>query len=216
MPDYDAIIKAVENDKPLPKNVIDIPDVKESHTSYINCMQELNERIAQLTELVNTGTETLESLKKTLKTVEEERDRLAEEREPKFERVEIGEPYFYVFLNDSGAFIVKETESNELLDRELYKTNNYFHTKERAQKVADKINFLLKLERLHDIYFPNYFPNWNDCYEEKFSIYYDTHKEKYAIQPYTIMKYEASVYFPTLEIAQKVCDILNAELEEKV
>lgn len=41
MPDYDAIIKAVENDKPLPKNVIDIPDVKESHTSYINRMQEL-------------------------------------------------------------------------------------------------------------------------------------------------------------------------------
>ena len=181
----------------------------------MNDIKQLEERIAQLTELVKTGTETLESLKKTLKTVEEERDRLAEEREPRFERVEIGESYFYVFLNDSGAFIVKETESNELLDRELYKTNNYFHTKERAQKIADKINFLLKLERLHDIYCPDYVPDWDDDDEYKYTVYYDGKDKCYGINKFCIVEYKPDVVFPTSEIAQKVCNILNEELEEK-
>lgn len=184
----------------------------------MNDIEKLEERIAQLTELVKTGTETIESLKETLKTVEKERDRLAEERrerEPKFERVGIGESYFYVFLNDYGAFIVKGTESNELLDRELYKTNNYFHTKERAQKVADKINLLLKLERLHDIYCPNYVPNWDNEDERKYVVYYDNQSKCYKINSFYVTEYKPDVAFPTSEIAQKVCDILNEELEEK-
>lgn len=183
----------------------------------MNDIKQLNERIAQLTELVKTGTETIESLKETLKTIEEERDRLAEERrerEPKFERVEIGESYFYVFLNDYGAFIVKETESNELLDRELYKTNNYFHTKQRAQEVADKINFLMKLERLHDIYCPNYVPDWGDEDEYKYVVYCDNQDKCYKINSFCITEYKPDVAFPTSEIAHKVCDILNAELED--
>ena len=141
MPDYDAIIKAVENDKPLPKNVIDIPNVKESHTSYINRMQELNERIAQLTELVNTGTKTIESLEETLKTVEKERDRLADQRreqEPKFERVEKGEIYFTI----TGELdIIRSIESGYNVDNNKYNVNNYFYTKERAEEVADKTRF---------------------------------------------------------------------------
>ena len=183
----------------------------------MNNIEKLEERIAQLTELVKTGTETLESLKETLKTVEEERDRLAEERrerEPKFERVGIGESYFYVFLNDYGAFIVKGTESNELLDRELYKTNNYFHTKERAQKVADKINLLLKSERLHDIYCFDYVPDWSNGNKGKYVVYYDNQDKCYKINSFYVTEYKLDVAFPTSEIAQKVCDILNVELED--
>lgn len=185
----------------------------------MNDIEKLEERIAQLTELVKTGTETIESLKETLKTVEEERDRLVDQRreqEPKFERAKGKEQYYFVNIAYRGFVVTSDTEMGYPLDEASYNSNNYYHTEQRAQKVVDKINFLMKLERLRDIYCPDYVPDWDNDNEYKFSIYYDTHKEKYTIQPYTIMKYETSVYFPTSEIAQKVCDILNAELEEKV
>ena len=219
MPDYDAIIKAVENDKPLPKNVIDIPDVKESHTSYINRMQELNERIARLTELVNTGTKTLESLEETLKTVEKERDRLAEERrerKPKFERVKENESYYFISSLFGGFYVDSDTEEGHPLDEGLYNANNYYHTKSRAQEVADKLNFLLKLERLHDIYCPDYVPDWDNENEYKYTVYYDGKDKCYGISKFCIIEYKPNVVFPTVKIAQKVCDILNAELEEEI
>ena len=218
MPDYDAIIKAVENDKPLPKNVIDIPDVKESHTSYINRMQELNERIAQLTELVNTGTKTLESLEETLKTVEKERDRLAdqrEERKPKFERVRLKEKYYFIDKRNRDFVVICDTEEGHPLDKAAYDDNNYFHTELRAQEVVDKINFLLKLERLHDTFCPDYVPNWDDWRAEKWEIDYENSQGRYKTLRTLSTENKTAAYFPTEEIAQKVCDILNKELEEK-
>lgn len=218
MPDYDAIIKAVENDKPLPKNVIDIPDVKESHTSYINRMQELNERISQLTDLVNSASDTIENTREMIKLVEQERDRLADQRreqEPKFERVKENEEYFFIrFDGNDGLVVVGDEEQDDPLDKAAYENNNYFKTKQRAQEVADKINFLLKLERLHDIYCPDYVPDWgNDT--ETYIIPYGMIKKRYFVSCVHACWTITYVYFPTREIAQKVCDILNKELEER-
>lgn len=220
MPDYDAIIKAVENDKPLPKNVIDIPDVKESHTSYINRMQELNKHIAQLTELVNTGNEAIKSMETALKAAEEERDRLADQRresEPKFERVN----YFYsitdsCFLDEGKMNSVMLVDINSPKDDHRFEVNNYFHTRERADEVADKINFLLKLERLHDVFCPDFNLGLGDGLDvEKYYVYYNFVHEKWMDSCMIHASSAIQVYFPTKEIAQKVCDILNAELESE-
>ena len=182
-------------------------------------LEKLNERIAQLTELVKTGSEAIESMKAALEAAEEERDRLADQRreqEPKFERVEFGHDYYYVASYSEGVKVCKESEDHTNTDNGFYGSNNYFHTRERAQEVADKINLLLKLERLHDTFCPDYVPDWNDKDKVK---YYVFKNEFISISIWDIGYVSTSdisdVYFPTEEIAKKVCDILNAEERSK-
>ena len=115
----------------------------------MNDIKHLNERIAQLTELVKTGSEAIKNMETALKAAKEERDRLADQRreqEPKFERVEENEKYYCItcITDFCRCFeVVTETEDHCSLDETAYNNNNYFHTHERAQEVLDKINFLL-------------------------------------------------------------------------
>ena len=76
--------------------------------------------------------------------------------------------------------------------------------------MLDKIELLLKLERLHDIYCPDYMPNWESD-SLKHYVGYNTFKEKWCSCCVRVMEDAIQVYFPTHEIAQKVCDILNKE-----
>ena len=186
----------------------------------MNEIAKLNERIAQLTDLVKSGEETISATKEMLKLAEQERDRLADQRresEPKFERVAKYEKYYSLVFN-ADAQTTQCIERGEYCydDTDCYESNNYFHTRERAKEVADKINLLLKLERLHDIYCPNYVPDWNDKDKVK---YYVFKNEFVSISIWDIGYVSTSdisdVYFPTEEIAKKVCDILNAEERNK-
>lgn len=216
MPDYDAIIKAVENDKPLPENVIDIPDVKESHTSYINCMQELNKHIAQLIELVYNAGKQLKSAEEMIRLAIKERDSLCDEgnETPKFKRVGDGNTYYRVGVTTKQAGqmnAVHNVDYHSVDDNSRFQNNNYFHTNERAQEVADKINFLLKLERLYDTFCPDYVPDWNDWRTKKWEIDYENSQGRYRALSTPSTESKTAVYFPTEDIAQKVCDILNAE-----
>lgn len=191
-------------------------------------LEKLNERITQLTDLVKSGEETISATKEMLKLAEQERDRLADQRketEPKFERVYQTKPYWRLAFDNAfgcGAWALKQIERewhdfNNMTD---FEGNNYFHTEQRAQEVANKINFLLKLERLHDIYCPDYVPDWNNYNERKYVVNVVYKGKGYSakgelVASHTIgTKNFAEVYFPTLEIAQKVCDILNAERNE--
>ena len=112
----------------------------------MNDIKHLNERIAQLTELVKTGSEAIKNMETALKAAKEERDRLADQRreqEPKFERVKEKEKYYCITDFCRWFEVVNETEEHCSLDETAYRNNNYFHTHERAQEVLDKINFLL-------------------------------------------------------------------------
>ena len=181
----------------------------------MNEIEKLNERITQLTDLVKSGEETISATKEMLKLAEQERGRLADQRresEPKFER-KVNEEFYYI--EDNGSMEVCSCyDGNDIVSTNQFKGNNYFHTEERAQKVADKINLLLKLERLHDTFCPDYIPDWGNCWLPKYYIYQD--KSTGNIWIYGAVSADSDavqVYFPTEEIAQKVCDILNAELE---
>lgn len=181
-------------------------------------LEKLNERIAQLTELVKTGSEAIKNMEIALRAAEKERDRLADQRreqEPKFERVEYGHLYHYIGLYSGGSKVCTESEDHTHIDNGYYDNNNYFHTRERAEEVADKINFLLKLERLHDIYCPEYVPDWNNESTWKHSVYFNSKSKQYCYNGTLCGDRICEVYFPTGEIAQKVCDILNAELKEE-
>ena len=185
----------------------------------MNEIEKLNERIAQLTELVKSGEETISATKEMLKLAEQERDRLADQRresEPKFERVDKYKEYFSLTF-DGGAMICEERDcgGNCYDDTNNFECYNYFHTDKRAQEVADKINLLLRLERLHDTFCPDYVPDWNDSHEHKHTVYYTSKNKQYNVNSFSSIQYISSIYFPSAEIAQKVCDILNAEERNK-
>lgn len=182
----------------------------------MNELEQLDEEIKQLNERVEQLTNFVESTKAILEAAEKERDRLADwrkQQDPKFERV-IYEIYSHINIDSRGAYVLDDQDINNNTDLRYFENNNYFHSKRRAQEVADKINFLLKLERLHDTFCPNYKPDWNDG-ENKYFVFYDNDSKCYAFNAVAIVEYEPIVYFPTRETAQKVCDILNAEQEEK-
>lgn len=183
----------------------------------MNEREQLDKEIKQLSERVEQLTNFVESTKAILKAAEEERDRLAaqqREKEPKFERVKSHEIYSCIIINSCGASVVSDKDFGTGADLRYFENNNYFHTRERAQEVANKINFLLKLERLHDTFCSDYMPDWNDG-ENKYFVFYDNTCKRYAFNAVAVVEYEPGVYFPTGKIAKKVCDILNAEQEEK-
>ena len=73
-----------------------------------------------------------------------------------------------------------------------------------------KIKMLLLLERYHDIYCPEYKPDWKNQDEKKYLVYYNHDSNRWYLEFYKFMQRScACAYFPTKEIAQKVCDKLN-------
>ena len=97
------------------------------------------------------------------------------QEEPKFERRK-GREYFMVEEHNGKAECYR-MEDNIPSDQLWYDNNNYFYTEERAQEVADKINFLLKLERLYDTYCPDYVPDWFDAETAKWYVFLITRQK---------------------------------------
>lgn len=136
------------------------------------------------------------------------------EEEPEFKRVGYEQEYYHIGkLNTASFGAVYTLETDHFLDKASFENNNYFHTRKRAEEVADKINFLLKLERLHDTYCPDYVPDWQDNVR-KYYVFYGTKDSTYYVGGCLAVDRKPCVYFPTTEIAQKVCDILNGETKK--
>lgn len=133
------------------------------------------------------------------------------EEEPEFKRVGNGQEYYCIGKFNTARFgAVYTLETDHFLDKASFENNNYFHTRKRAEEVADKINLLLKLERLHDTYCPDYVPDWQGN-ARKYYVFYGTKDSTYYVGGCLAVDRKPCVYFPTTEIAQKVCDILNGE-----
>lgn len=152
----------------------------------------------------------LDKLNERVKQLETELKKA--ESEPKFERVAQGEQYYHIGL-DWNACVCPLSDIDIYYNKMCYENNNYFHTEERAQEVCDKIKLLLKLERLHDIFCPNYKPSWEDKNTRKYCVYYDNANGVYYIDGCINAMHPSTVYFPTEEIALKICRLLNKELK---
>jgi len=168
------------------------------NTKMENAVQELANIQSQCQELIDR-----------IREIEKE----IEQNEPKFERVKKGERYFMIGSVDGKVVVYNESDVRCEIDDNCFDNNNYFKTPERAQEVVDKINFLLKLERLHDTFCPDYVPNFDSSINYKYAIYYDYDDKIYEPTPYYLTEHRTLVYFPSEEIAQKVCNILNKERE---
>lgn len=156
---------------------------------------------------------TIKSCENIIKANENEIKKLEAEKEGfAFKRVEKGLRYYCVGVNELGVTVEPHIDNRLIFSDAMFKNNNYFHTKERAEEVADKINFLLKLERLHDLYCPDYKPDWNNEWELKYYIFYDVHNKKYQPGVCYYISYDPNIYFNSKETANKVCEILNKEI----
>lgn len=159
----------------------------------------------------------IESCKNIIKANENEIKKLEAEKErPAFERVEEGKKYYTVTAGSyNGIFVKGYIEEYMRFDKLNFENNNYFLTKERAEEVTDKIEFLLKLERLHDIYCPDYKPDWDNDWMGKFYVLFDNGNGKYISNDAYSVDNHTTVCFDSRETANKVCDVLNKELENE-
>jgi hypothetical protein len=149
---------------------------------------------------------TIENCENTIKANENEIKKLeAEKEKPVFERVEKGLRYYCVEVNELGVTVEPHIDNRLIFSDAMFKNNNYFLTKERAEEVADKINFLLKLERLHD----TFCPNLNDKRKAKWVVVFDYTENKYVSYWNPVTDNHTIVYFDSKETAEQVCKILN-------
>ena len=180
----------------LPKT--DSDTKKNQLDTYIDVLKEESVRLSNMIAKLNDKIQETEKL-------------IKEQNEPKFELAQDEKYYFINFLLKGLCLTVQEDiYVNALRDRARVNQNNCFKTEKRAKEVLNKIELLLKQERLHDIYCPDYKPNWGSD-SLKYYIDYDTSKEKWCSCYVRVMEDAIQVYFPAHEIAQKVCDILNRE-----
>ena len=68
-----------------------------------------------------------------------------------------------------------------------------------------------ELQHYHDIYCPEYVPNWNNEDEEKWYIIFSASIKKYCYD-YSFIEYRTTIYFDSEETVRKVCDRLNENL----
>lgn len=93
----------------------------------------------------------------------------------------------------------------------MVEVGNCFETPERAAQVAEKFRMLLKLERYHDMFCPDYEPDWKNRDETKFFAIYDSGTKTWDFQGTEDYKDAANVWFDSPETAEKVCELLNEE-----
>lgn len=143
----------------------------------------------------------------------EEVPEVEEEHEPEFKRVERNGKYYRVEL-DYGVRVVSDIDICNALDNSAAKISNYFLTRERAEEAADKIRTLFLLEKMHDIYCPDYKPDFNDSHTYKWCVR-EMAGEYKASWEYSV-SHPTDVYFATREIAIKAADILNRREKEEM
>lgn len=105
------------------------------------------------------------TIEERIATLQKELDNLKEQvknGKSVFGRVPLNGIYYRVKLIEGKAYAEAESEDDTSMDSNSFANNNYFHSMERAKEVAEKINVLLKLERIYDMLCPNYEPDWND------------------------------------------------------
>lgn len=157
--------------------------------------------IEKIKEIIRLNDQRISELEAELKKLEE----------PEPWKPEKGEYYFCV--NARALSTISFCWNNGKFDFEMYNVGNCFPTKERAEQVAEKIRILLKLERYHDMFCPDYVPDWRGD-TNKYFVYYDASNNKWVWGVLVYLSCPTEVYFDSEETAQKVCDLLNREEKE--
>ena len=90
--------------------------------------------------------------------------------------------------------------------------NKIMKKKERTTIMTDlknKIEMGMKPQALHDEFCPHFEPDWENTTVLKFYIYLNNVTNRYSVGYVYDFCYAASVWFPDMRVAYKVCNILN-------
>lgn len=129
----------------------------------------------------------------------------------RFEQVDYGDTYTYIDIHNGEIKICNAIDEHSSIDTNRFLNNNYFHTDERGKEIFSELNRFLKTQRLHDEFCCGYVPDWNNENIRKYYVYYD-HTDKQYYSGWTVsLELGCSTYFPTKQIADKVCEILNTD-----
>ena len=154
--------------------------------------------------------EIMEKISELEQQIAELKEAAQKQYEPKAWKPDVEEKYWYI-SEWLSATSTKFCNGN--FDNRLIKSNNCFRTKERSEEVAKKIRMLLKLERYHDMFCPDYVPDWSSD-DAKHIADYDEGEKQWRCDRVFLIRDAAQVYFDSKETAQKVCDLLNGKDEE--
>lgn len=159
----------------------------------------------------------LEELNAILKDVDELKQRainlkakLEKSEELKAWKPENHEEYWFV---TSDGIAIRTCWDDFGGDKSNYNLGNCFPTEERAEQVAEKFRTLLKLERCHDMFCPDFVPDWDDD-SEKYYVYYLTRTNQWNYDVIHTCMDAVQVYFDSEETVAEVCDLLNQEESE--
>lgn len=114
----------------------------------------------------------LEEIKKQISELQSKVAKLENEnkKENKRWRARIDDKYFYVdgCGKDNCCY-----ENNDWFDNYRYKTRNYFKTKKEAEEFKEIMNTYYDLMDLAEELNNGRKIDWNDIYQDKYSIFYD-------------------------------------------
>lgn len=120
----------------------------------------------------------------------------------------------YSYIDINGRICDEIFDSQSTFDCEVQNMNNVFksnpnnhtHLQWYAYNVLRVQN---KLMQLHELLCPDYFPDWKNDHEDKYSIYFDNNRRTWRHSLNVIVNPQTVMF--TYEVANKVCEILNAE-----
>lgn len=147
---------------------------------------------------------TIEKLEKQIEELKAEVERLKNE-----EALKRTEHYYFLNIDGDGDFYIDE--DNDGITTNYYDNWNYYLSEESSERFLSAVEELKVLQHYHDIYCPEYVPDWNDNNEEKWYIVFSTSTKKYCYD-YSFIEYRTTIYFDSEETVRKVCDRLNENL----
>ena len=148
---------------------------------------------------------TIEKLEKQIKELRAEVEKLKNKEE-----LERTEHYFFIDIDCNGDFFLNVKDDGMTTGN--YDNWNYFRSEWSGGYFLSAINELKKLKHYHEIYCPDYVPNWNDKDEVKLYVFFNKSISRYQYSYDTYNFRLNEIYFDSEETVRKVCDRLNENL----
>lgn len=151
-------------------------------------------------------------LEQQLESIRTEIEKLKEEEKAKSEikpwRAEYGTTYYCI---DTNGKVNDFTDSRDPYDNCVYTFGNYYHTKGSAEQDVTNIALRGRVRQLRDIFCEGFIYG-----SHVFSVCFNTKTNRYIPFNCSGVNIVGSILFPSMSIAQQVCDILNKELENRI
>ena len=148
---------------------------------------------------------TIEKLEKQIEELKAEVERLKNE-----DALKRTEHYYFLNVDGDGDFYIDE--DNDGITTDYYDNWNYYLSEESSERFLSAVEELKVLQHYHEMYCPNYIPNWNDEDEVKWYVFFNKALDHYQYSYDTYYFRLNEIYFDSEETVRKVCDKLNENL----